>query len=94
MVFELIGDQRELGQTRRLQQQISVEIADADMAHLSRLSDCVKVVDLLGQRYVLVGPVQEEKIDIIGIELSQVTKISERAIPDSAIPSPTSASLR
>ncbi|MNS69628.1 hypothetical protein D3C72_1029450 [compost metagenome] len=71
VVFDLVGHDRSLGKLHRLGHQRRIEVGDADMAHLAGLPHLVQRSDLFGKRDRVVRPMQQQQVDIIGLQLFQ-----------------------
>src|SRR5215468_2549863 len=63
MHFELLVDQRLLGEPRRLVEQRDVEVGDADMLRLALALDLVEERDRLAERHARARPVDQQEID-------------------------------
>src|SRR5438477_4229847 len=66
MVFHLIGYERTGAKREGLGKQGGRVVAQADMANLASLARLIQSADLIGQRNIVVRPVKEEKVDIVG----------------------------
>src|SRR6266702_6074919 len=55
MILKLIGDERNGRETDSLFKQLSIKVADADMANLSRSYGLIQQADLLGERIGLLN---------------------------------------
>ena len=71
MELDLVRDQRRGAQGGSLAHQLDVEVADADVARPAARYGLVQRIDLLGQRRLVAGPVQQQQVHVIGAQPRQ-----------------------
>jgi hypothetical protein len=71
MILELIGHDGRFGEPDGLRHQLTVEITDADMTYLAGLRGGVESCDLVAQRHIRIGPMEQQQVNVVGAQFAE-----------------------